>query len=79
MVALIEHTHENTDPEEAKLHWSGFYSNTYTRMQGIRLGGSEGMLPQESFRKFDALRWLLRPFLGLKKHHLEVFALVLAW
>ena len=27
-----------------------------------RLAGSRGMLPQESFLKFDALRLLLRPF-----------------
>ena len=76
MLALINHTHENTGLTKAKLHWSGFCTNTYTQMCRItRLGGSGGMLPQE---KFDAVRQLLRLLLGLK-HHLEVFTLVLAW
>ena len=38
----------------------------------IRLGGSGGMLPKENVLKLDALRWLLRPFLGTKTS-LEVF------
>ena len=62
MVVLIEHTHKNAGPAEAKLHWSGFCTDTYTQMHRIRLRGSGGMLPkeilsQENFRKFDALRW----------------------
>ena len=64
MLALINHTHENTGLAKAKLHWSGFCTNTCTQMWRItRLGGSGGMLPQE---KFDAVRQLLRPLLGLK-------------
>ena len=58
-MALIKHTRKIVGPAEAKLHWSGFCAN-------LRLGGSGGMLPQENFRKCDPLRWLLRPFWGLK-------------
>ena len=62
MVALIDHIHENAGPAEAKLHWSSICTNTCTQMCRItRLGWSGGMLPQEKFWKFDALRWLLRP------------------
>ena len=69
---------------EAKLDWSGLLTLVYTNSQmralacRIRLGGSGGMLPQGNFLKLDALRWLLRPFWGLKTS-LEVFASVLAW
>ena len=36
------------------------------------------MLPQENFFEFDAVRWLLRLFLG-PKTSLLILALVLAW
>ena len=49
MVALIEHTHKNSGPAEAKLHGPVLYRYL---MRRIRLGESEGMLPQEIFRKF---------------------------
>ena len=54
------------------LDWSGLptlvYANSQMRAlaRRIRLGGSGGMLPQGNFLKLDALRRLLRPFLGLK-------------
>jgi len=51
MVAFIEHTHENTDLVKVKLSWSVFCTNTGTRMCGIRLGGSGGMLSQEEILK----------------------------
>ena len=35
-------------------------------MRRIRLGGSGVGSPRKIFRKFDALRWLLRTFLGQK-------------
>ena len=38
---------------------SDFCTDAYTRIRRIRLRRSED-IPQENFRKFDALRWLLR-------------------
>ena len=43
-----------------------------------KLGGSGSMLPQENIFEFDAVRWLLRLFLGPKTSPL-ILALVLAW
>ena len=59
-------------PAEAKLDWSGLPTLVYANSQmhalarRIRVEGSRGMLPQGNFFKLDALRRLLRPFLGLK-------------
>ena len=36
--------------------------SVYNLYKHTRLGGSGGMLPQEIFKKLDALRLLLRPF-----------------
>ena len=47
-----------------KLHWSGFCTDTQcTQMCSIRL---RGLGPRKIFWKFDAMRWLLRPFWSLK-------------
>ena len=45
----------------------------------IRLGGSGACSPRKNFGNFDALRWLLSPFLGLKTSLVSIHFRQHAW
>ena len=56
----------STGMAEANLHWSGLSAHVPECEAG---GGVWGHAPLGNFFDFDAVRWLLRLFLGPKYHY----------